>query len=76
MENPVKVSREVFDGLEEIRQSGLTNMFDHGTVQYLAHLGDAHETVMWLEENRLRYIEGVLNGFEVEEEPICDSGPQ
>ena len=48
----------------EIRDSGLTNMFDVKTVQYLAFHNDFYELVNYLEENRKEYIHFILTGEE------------
>lgn len=65
--SPVIVSQAAFDGLEYIRQSGLTNMLAMNVVHDLAEDFDFEETAMWIEEapNGL-YTRGIFNGFEVE----------
>lgn len=52
-----RVPSSVSETLEEIRQSGETNMADVDAVQALADERGAHETVVWLEKNRDRYWE-------------------
>ena len=61
----VKVSQKVLDGLEFVRDSGLTNMFDYNTVQRIAFDNDYFETVTWMEENKDVYVQGIFSGFEV-----------
>lgn len=61
----IKVTQDVFDGLEEVRASGETNMFDVGAVQYWAFQFNHYATVAWLEDNSKKYMSGVFEGFEV-----------
>lgn len=61
--NGVKVSQEVFDGLEFIRRSGATNMLDRPMVLRLAHEWDFQATAEWIEGNDLRtYGQLIFNG--------------
>ncbi len=46
----------------EIRDTGLTNMFDVNTVQCLAYERDFYELVVYLEENRKEYVHFILTG--------------
>ena len=64
----VEVPAEVLAGLEEVRRSGETNMLDHAAVMYLANQNGAHETVLWLHDNKDLYARGVFEGFEPEDE--------
>lgn len=48
-ENRVQITKAVFDGLEFIRQSGATNMFDRPVVLQLAREWDLTETADWIE---------------------------
>lgn len=52
--------------MNHVRESGLTNMMDRKAVQYHAFQDGYYETVSWLEENPKLYIQGVIEGFEVE----------
>ena len=61
----VQVTQAVFDGLEVVRRSGLTNMFDRHQVAHLAELMGHEEAARWLRENRDLYAKGVFQGFEV-----------
>ena len=62
----VKAPQAVIDGIEEVRKSGKTNMFDRRAVQYWADKNEAFETVCWLEEHPREYGQGLFNGFEPE----------
>ena len=62
---PVKIPEEVYRGLEYVRESGETNMFDIWRVASLALQFGYLETVEWLgeKENHANYMLGVLRGF-------------
>jgi hypothetical protein len=68
---PVKVPKNVFEGLEFVRKECLTNMFNINSVQRFAHQHDYHETVVWLDDpdNRKIYRDGMFRGFEPSEPP-------
>lgn len=62
-ENGVEITREVFEGLEFIRRSGVTNMLDRPTVLELAREWGFDETAQWLEEaDRKTYADLIFNG--------------
>lgn len=60
----VLVSREVLDGLEAVRLSGLTNMLDGPVVADIAMRMGYDVTARWVREHRDRYAAGVFRGFE------------
>ena len=62
----IKVPQDVLDGLEFVRDSGKTNMFDYNVVMQIAYYNNYFDTVAWLEENKKFYVEGIFNGFEAE----------
>lgn len=47
-----------------IRDTGLTNMFDVNTVQWLANERGFYELVIFLEEHRKEYVRFILCGDE------------
>jgi hypothetical protein len=53
---------KVKEQILEIRDTGLTNMFDVNTVQRLAYERDFYELVVYLEENRKEYVHFILTG--------------
>ncbi len=53
---------KVKEQILEIRDTGLTNMFDVNTVQRLAYERDFYELVAYLEENRKEYVHFILTG--------------
>jgi hypothetical protein len=65
---PVLISAGIFEGLEAVRQSGYTNMFDRPRVIELAEMMGYEETAEWLHENRNLYAQGIFQGFKVIEE--------
>lgn len=64
----VDIPQDAFAGLEHVRDSGRTNMFDFPTVQRFAYENEFHATVSWMETNRDKYLKGVFTGFEVTEQ--------
>lgn len=62
----VSVSAEVFYGLDEIRESGETTMFDRRSVQYIADREEYYALVCWLEDHPNEYARGIFEGFEIE----------
>lgn len=55
MASKVKLDPIVKEQLLEIRDSGLTNMFDFHAVQRLAYENEFYELVNWMEEHRDQY---------------------
>ena len=45
-----------------IRDTGLTNMFDVNTVQRIAHKMEFYELVIFLEEEKAKYVKFILYG--------------
>jgi len=72
----VQVPQAVYDGLEAVRRSGLTNMLDRHAVAHLAELMGHEEAARWLRENRDLYAKGVFRGFEVHPSPTTGDGQQ
>ena len=60
----IRVPKDVLDGLEAVRQSGLTNMLDRPIVASLAREFGFEEAARWVEDHRGRYAEGIFRGFE------------
>lgn len=65
----VAVPREVFEGLEAVRRSGLTNMLDRPVVAELAQEMGFHWTAEWVRGNRDLYARAIFHGFEIQEIP-------
>lgn len=56
---------KVFQQLMDIRDSGLTNMFDTNIVQRLAYDRDYFELVMYIEDHKKEYAHFIMTGREV-----------
>ncbi|MHB1458760.1 MAG: DUF5049 domain-containing protein [Armatimonadota bacterium] len=63
----VQIPKNVLDGLEAVRVSGKTNMFDVNKVIELALEMDFVDTAFWIYENRRLYATGIIQGFESNE---------
>lgn len=63
---PVAVPRDVLDGLEAVRRSGLTNMLDRPRVAEIAEEMGFETCARWVRENRELYARGIFEGFVVE----------
>jgi len=62
----IRVPRQVWEGLEAVRSSGMVNMLDtSGVIRSAEQLGFS-ETANWIRENKNRYWDGVFVGFEAE----------
>jgi len=64
----VKVPKAVLDGLEAVRQSGLTNMLDRPVVAELADEFGFEEAARWIRTQRRQFARGIFHGFEATEE--------
>jgi len=61
---PIKVSKEVLQGLEKARTNGRYNMLDYPrVVELLKELG-CKEAYEWAKANKKQYCEGIFQGFE------------
>ena len=59
------VSSEVFEGIEAVRLSGLTNMLDRPRVAEIAEAMGFEASARWVRENRDLYARAIFQGFEV-----------
>ena len=64
----VRVPKAVLDGLEAVRQSGLTNMLARPVVAELAREFGFDRAARWVETHRKEYAEAIFRGFEATEE--------
>jgi len=60
----VKVPKKVFEGIEAVMENGSVNMFDYANVQRVAHNLGYYETVLWIERNQEKFLDGIFEGFE------------
>ena len=63
----VKVSANVAEGLEAVRESGKINMFDYPMVQVLAKRMGYDETVVWLMSHKKEYAQLIFEGIEIDD---------
>lgn len=68
MPQKTKVTQAIYDDLEVIRLSGVSNMFDWDRVTRTASMLSMNNLVAWLLKNKKRYWKGVLHGFVVVED--------
>ena len=68
MADKVKIDKTSLDQLLQIRDSGLTNMFDFTTVQRLAYDREFYELVTWMEEHKNEYGKLIMYGSADDEE--------
>lgn len=68
MSDKVCIPTAVWEGLEAVRQSGLTNMLDRPRVIELAEMMGDDETAAWVREHRREYAIGLFGGFVTDEE--------
>ena len=64
----IPVPRAVYDGLEGVRRSGLTNMLDRPKVAELADELGFPEAADWVREDRGRYAAAVFRGIRTEDD--------
>jgi hypothetical protein len=64
--DPVPVPHEIFQGIEAVRLSGLTNMLDRPAVAEIAEAMGFEESARWVREHRDLYARAVFQGFAVE----------
>lgn len=56
------MTEKIKEQILEIRDTGLTNMFDVNMVQRLAYERDFYDLVLYLEENRKEYVQFIMTG--------------
>lgn len=61
---PVRVPTEILNGLNAVRDSGKTNMFDRRRVAEIAKKMGFAAAASWVNENRGLYAQGIFQGFE------------
>jgi len=62
----MKVPQSVYDGIEAVRQSGVTNMLARDRVAEEAGFLGFGECQDWIYANEAEYAKGVFEGFEVD----------
>ena len=64
MTNRVRVSIAVFEGMEAVRRSGITNMFDRKLAAKVADAMGCPDAADWIRANRDLYFTALFRGFE------------
>jgi len=62
----IRVPKGVLEGLEAVRESGVTNMLNRPVVARLAEEMGFKEAARWIETHRKEYAEGIFRGFAAE----------
>ena len=62
--NGASLTEEIMDDIEKVRSSGACNMLDITAVQRYAHDNKMYSLVIYLEENKKKYINYTLYGTE------------
>ena len=60
----IPIPREVAEGIEAVRRSGLTNMLDRPRVAEIAEAMGFEASAEWVRANRALYAQVVFHGFE------------
>ena len=58
------MTKEVFDSILKVKDSGRTNMFDTRAVQYIANEMGLYELVLYIEDHPKEYARFILTGRE------------
>lgn len=66
---PIQITKEVFTGLEAVRRSGATNMFDRPRVIELLEEMGFDESADWVRTHKSEYANGIFQGFEAVDNP-------
>ncbi len=56
------MTEKIKEQILEIRDSGLTNMFDTTAVQRIAYERDFYDLVLFIEEHKKEYVDFILHG--------------
>lgn len=71
----IPVPRAVYDGIEAVRRSGLTNMFDRPRVAELAEEMGFDKAAAWVRQDRARYAAAVFRGILEDKMPEPEPDP-
>jgi diphthamide synthase (EF-2-diphthine--ammonia ligase) len=64
---PIVVSRAVYEGVEAVRQGGVTNMLQRDTVRQVAQLLGFEEAYEWIRDHPDLYSQAIFRGLAVED---------
>lgn len=63
----IRVPHDVLEGIEAVRRSGLTNMFDRFGAVKIARTMGLETTAVWIGEHPGDYARGLFQGFDRED---------
>lgn len=66
---PIQITKIVFTGLEAVRRSGATNMFDRPRVIELLEEMGFDKSADWVRNHKTEYANGIFQGFEAVDNP-------
>ncbi len=66
-EGPVRVPKDVLEGLEAVRLYARTEILDIPLLRYVAMEREKPALVVWIDKHAPEYGRGLLDGFEAEE---------
>ena len=67
-QDKVPVSQEVLDGINAVKNTGVTNMFDTKVVMHILKVIGMDDAAAWIRDNKDQYAQGILYGFLGEKE--------
>jgi len=73
-QEPVRIPREVLEELESVSRYTRAEVLDIPTVGYAAMERGKTALVVWLDKHEQEYSQGLLNGFQADDEAAVD-GP-
>lgn len=65
----VKITREIADAIEKVRESAVCNMLDRPCVTLELFKIWAHAAVVWVHENKTTYGYMIFEGIEIVDDP-------
>ena len=68
---PIVIPAAVYEGLEAVRLSGVTNMCDRPRVIELAEMMGYDEAAQWVRDYRGHYAAGIFAGFRADETEVA-----
>jgi hypothetical protein len=63
---PVRVPKDVLEGLEAVRRYARTDALDIASVRYLGQERGQGALVVWIDKHPQEYGRGLLDGFQAE----------
>lgn len=64
----VEVPELVYEGLQEVLENDDVNEYHHTDARRWLFMNEYYPAAGWIRDNHLEYSEGLLNGFEKEED--------